>query len=102
MLNVETFETLIVAIGNRLMLRRLIVVLPVVFERNKQRRYRLRSPRTRKLYGNSSPCNTVQSREHFGAKLTQTLFPKNAIREWNTLLQDSSCSYKGMDLVVDR
>ena len=47
MLNVENFETLIVAIGNRLMLRRL-VVLPVVFERNKQRRYyRLRSPRTR-------------------------------------------------------
>ena len=85
MLNVENFETLIVAIGNRLMLRRL-VVLPVVFERNKQRRYyyRLRSPRTRKLYyGNSSLCTcTVQSREHFGAKLTQTLFPKNAIREW--------------------
>ena len=81
MLNVENFETLIVAIGNRLMLRRL-VVLPVVFERNKQRRYyyRLRSPRTRKLYGNSSLC-TVQSREHFGAKLTQKLFPKNAIYE---------------------
>ena len=81
MLNVENFETLIVAIGNRLMLRRL-VVLPVVFERNKQRRYyyRLRSPRTRKLYGNSSLC-TVQSREHFGAKLTQQLFPKNAIYE---------------------